>query len=122
MADCSKTEVFLAELERMCYSCDAVCSGCGFEESGDCGQISVLCECGQAVVQKWSDEHPAPKPKTYADVFFEMHKQAMKGCDNTPFCCREVIFGTRTTREPCTKQNGCGQCWNEPYPEQEESK
>lgn len=114
MADCSNTHEFLAEWARMCAAQKYQCSSCPI--GGVCDNIVKLSAFGQEIVQEWSDKQ---KPKTYAEVFYSMHKQALKDHDGSPFCCREVIFGTRKTREPCTKKNGCSQCWNEPYKEDE---
>lgn len=65
MADCSKTEVFLAEWERMCDNTDCEC----------CDAMSLVKRCGAIscnfaimrnkedaieIIQKWSDSHPAP--------------------------------------------------------------
>ena len=60
-----------------------------------------------------------PKPKTYADVFFEMHPKAPKTDYRTPCCCRQNVFGTKGN-EDCPLTDECFECWNEPFPEQEE--
>ena len=131
MADCSKTEVFLKELVRMCSF--TPCTQCDFGDLDD-----VPCDAfykqhpkeAISFVQKWSDEHPLPPSKTYADVFFEQHPKATRlengrprayrcevyGCECKYKCPPDVIESTfNTDRDPCKI------CWNEPYPEQEAS-
>ena len=132
MADCTNTAEFLAEWARMHdaqqrdehgfpkETCtDDNCIGCPLDIGLDCKEFAFR-NINHAInkVQKWSDEHPAPKPKTYADVFFEMHPKAPKSDDGTPRCCRENVFGTKGY-EDCPVSNDCFDCWNEPYAKQE---
>lgn len=63
MADCSKTEDFVKERERMCSTYDR-CVSCSFgrENNGSgykCEDYVIFCtkDAIQAL-QKWSDEHP----------------------------------------------------------------
>lgn len=121
MADCSKTEVFLSEFERMC-SCmyfkedEVFCRECPAHEfiSSDICDTEDLKRLYK-VVQKWSDEHPIQKPKTYADVFFEMFPKAVRnvyGGYPAGACKRKVFDGTY-----CDAYSHCEICWNEPYEE-----
>lgn len=66
MADCSKTEVFLAETDRMCNDCDEYlrdnyCDLCPIEALCDAGRYRRRKILNEAIeyVQKWSDEHQA---------------------------------------------------------------
>jgi len=124
MADCSKTEVFFEEWNRLCRNAPSqfFCTGCEcqklFKSYGykNCAQMmrhhaKELIE----FVQKWSDEHPLPKPKTYADVFLENFPNAITTSQKTPIICRNDLFGKTLT---CVDGITCDACWNEPYPEQ----
>ncbi len=115
MADCSKTEVFFTELERLCntyWTGDA--SGCiecdMYRRIGGCSRPNFLMSPQRAVeiVQKWSDEHP--KPKTYADVFLEKLKCGLWQYD----ICRKELFNNDDSG--CVEDD-CIQCWNRVYEE-----
>ena len=54
MADCNKTDTFLAEWGRMCNS--NLCTSCPMKAS--CEDVNFILEHGKEVVTKWSDEHP----------------------------------------------------------------
>lgn len=133
MADCSKTEVFLAEQKRMCLSFE--CEDCPLSESNNGSRRGCFYFSQEypvesvAAVQKWSDEHHEPKPKTYADVFLEKFPKASKCYFNErdyvngngfPEVRRCNVYGVgihgckegRCTREKQMK------CWKEPYKEE----
>ena len=122
MADCSKTEDFVKERERMCYTCGG-CVGCSFNSENNgygyqCEDYVNICtkEAVQAL-QKWSDSHP--ESKTYADDFFEKFPNAPKE-DGIPMCCRASVYGDGSCDERYTGlgyENECIPCWNEPYEE-----
>ncbi len=121
MADCSKTEVYLSELNRMCEtyinSDPPHCTRCPLKRI--CGYHGKMKKSSFALVQRWSDSHPAPKPKTYADDFFEKFPKAAKsGKSGYPSgaCKRKIYDGTM-----CDDYSHCEICWNEPYKESEES-
>ena len=125
MADCSKTEVFLSEWKRLCKSagdCEYCLLGKFAEQKGEneycLAAVTAFRKEAITLMQQWSDEHPLPKQKTYADVFFEMHPKAPKTDYGTPCCCRQNVFGTKGN-EDCPLTDECFECWNEPYPEQE---
>ena len=64
MADCSKTEVFLAEWRRMHYSFYS-CKGCPIydEYKQSCLEcITTNAKKSVEAVQKWSDKHPEKTP------------------------------------------------------------
>lgn len=123
MADCSKTLDFILERERMCKFYEN-CEGCPATDL--VAEDTCLCAAYEddfikdaiIVVQKWSDEHPEPKPKTYADDFFEKFPKAAKsGKSGYPSgaCKRKIYDGTM-----CDDYSHCEICWNEPYKEEEE--
>ena len=145
MADCTNTAEFLAEWARMHdaqqrdehgfpkETCtDDNCIGCPLDIGLDCKEFAFR-NINHAItkVQKWSDEHPQPRPKTYADDFFEKFPNA-----------RGYSFDYDGTKVPselmrCMLYNigyACefegskfcdadrrADCWREPYPEQEAS-
>lgn len=130
MADCSKTEVYISESKRMCdYYSDNNFGSC-YE---DCPFYPSFClttpsmkpeHAKEAInrVQKWSDEHPAPKTKTYADDFFEKFPKAPKEDGGIPMFCRASVYGDGSCDERYTGlgyENECIPCWNELYEESE---
>lgn len=81
MADCSKTEVFFEELDRMCKTVNKYgeAEDCVFYKPnyGCCGYMHWLpdgVEKAVTVLQKWSDEHPK---KTRQSEFLKMYPNAM---------------------------------------------
>lgn len=131
MADCSKAVEFSHELYRLCATeTDGRCSGaccdtCPFKNDGKrtCPFDREVTQKDVDIVQKWSDEHPEPKPKTYADDFFKKFPAANR-VGGRPAFCREQLYGT-----PCRVVDGnvndisatncilCWACWNEVMPE-----
>lgn len=80
MADCSKTEVFFEELDRMCKTVNKYgeAEDCVFYKPnyGCCGYMHWLpdgVEKTVTVLQKWSDEHPR---KTRQSEFLKMFPNA----------------------------------------------
>lgn len=65
-------------------------------------------------VQEWSDEHPEPKKKTYADYFFECFPNGEKYKDGLPTPCREHVYGVQN--KDCLFTT-CYSCWSEPMPD-----
>lgn len=124
MADCSKTEVFLAEWERMHKHYEnEQCAGCPVRALAhtigekDCKKavLNMPKELVIGAVQRWSDEHPVPKPKTYADDFFEKHPNAPKRANGMPMAFRCQVYGCSCGKHEANMINGCEMCWNEPY-------
>ena len=126
MADCSKTEVYISESKRMCdYYSDnnfgSCCEDCPFYPSFCLTTPSMKPEHAKEainIVQKWSDEHPEPKPKTYADMFFEKFPKQTLEYTNPDWkrrICRVELFGGMC------KHGCCEKCWDEQYPKQEEN-
>ena len=132
MADCSKLEDFLKERKRMCSSFDSLyqswdqglCDGCPLKKGYNCLFYNEVVN-GESIqeavnlVQQWSDEHPEPKPKTYADVFFELFPNAPTMPDGLPkpYVCD--IYTNHPECYGCTQEDS-RKCWTLPYPEQEE--
>ena len=137
-----KTEVFLEEWKRMCDTV-GFCEDCDMKnidtKTGVVFTSKALCILGVLrnaknaifTVQNWSDEHPVPKQKTYADVFFEQHPKAAKRYlsqkdydigNAFPSAKRCDVYGIGIggcLEGTCTYEAQM-KCWNEPYPEQEE--
>ena len=131
MADCMTTEEFLSEWQRMCDTVK-ICMRCDIPVDSITGASCIQFvrkhrETAIRIVQKWSDEHPLPKPKTYEDELKKLlpasllYRKNMDGKQEV-YLCRQMLFDS----EPpyC---NGyivdkvCMKCWNEPYPEKEVS-
>lgn len=81
MADCSKTEVFFEELDRMCKTVNKYgeAEDCVFYKPnyGCCGYMHWFpdgVEKAVTVLQKWSDEHPK---KTRQSEFLKMFPNAV---------------------------------------------
>lgn len=126
MDNCSKTEVYIREAERMCnfYSKDLTeqcCDDCPFYPSMCMNMPNVKSEYAKDAinrVQKWSDEHPAPNPKTYADDFFEKHPNARKvyyADDIIPYVKRCEVYGNYCEQRLECDEKHFIKCWNEPY-------
>ena len=94
--------------------------------------LCVLGQCKRKViidgavdfVQKWSDEHHMPKPRTYSDDFFEKHPNApYKIVDGLkiPKICRTGCYAVKCSYPGNGLFNppDCNKCWLEPYPEKE---
>ncbi len=113
--DCSKTENFLKELDRMCKETD--CGSCRLCAEVSCGAVyrrftkndySTLFQ----IVQKWSDEHPQ-------ETILEHFKKILPNmcCENKGIpnaCVRD--FDTRLFPGTCATIM-CIDCWNRPYEE-----
>ena len=107
MADCSKTEVFFEELDRMCKTVNKYgeAEDCVFYKPnyGCCGYMHWLpdgVEKAVTVLQKWSDEHPR---KTRQSKFLKLFPNAHMRDDcsvlnicpmelDKHFICKKSIF------------------------------
>lgn len=135
MADCSKTVDFIKARERMCDFYDGwTCDGCPLNANNNgagthCGDfVAENTEKAVELVQKWSDEHQEPKPKTYADDFFEKFPKASKSYLTQkdyesgiafPTAKRFHIYGIGSgccMEEDCTRERQA-RCWSKPYEE-----
>lgn len=133
MADCSKTEVFLAEWMRICDNnntcafCPAngyLCKRCYMYDRSKLEEHKKTISTMIATVQNWSDDHPEPKPKTYADDFFEKHPNAPYRIEDglkIPKICRTGCYAVKCSYPGTGLFNPpeCNKCWNEPYKEEE---
>lgn len=125
MIDCTKTENYLAEKQRMtkkhkpnagAYICELDCLDCPLSHSNNgigepCFGLETLYpEKVIAIVQKWSDEHPQ---KTYLSEFLKNYPNAPLVHDGTPeICLRKLGL---TDIKTC-RVGGCVECWNQPIP------
>lgn len=129
MIDCSKTENYLAEKQRMTkkhkpnageYICELDCLDCPLSHSNNgigepCfGLETNYPEKAIAIVQKWSDEHPQ---KTYLSEFLKNHPNILLNDDGTPtFCPYELSL---ISVDNCRNDGDCVKCWNQPIEESE---
>lgn len=124
MIDCTKTENYLAEKQRMTktrsgayYICKLDCADCLLSAKNNgtgvaCTDLEMLNpEKAIAIVQKWSDEHPQ---KTYLSEFLKKYPNVSLEDDGTPTFCpyRLGLMGA----DDCRKDGNCVKCWNQPIP------
>lgn len=122
MIDCSKTENYFAEKQRMAKKnkingiCELDCTDCPLSCSNNyisvpCSDFETLCpEKAIAIVQKWSNEHPQ---KTYLSEFLKNYPNAPLVHDGTPeICLRKLGL---TDIKTC-RVGGCVECWNQLIP------
>lgn len=126
MIDCSRTENYFAERQRMTKLqkdgiCKLSCTDCPLSSfNNDTGvQCSIFemlyPEKAIAIVQKWSDEHPQ---KTYLSELLERFPNISLDNDGTPtgICPYELgVMG----EDDCRKDGNCVKCWNQPIEESE---
>lgn len=124
MIDCSRTENYFAERQRMTKLqkdgiCKLSCTDCPLSSfNNDTGvQCSIFemlyPEKAIAIVQKWSDEHPQ---KTYLSELLKIFPNTPLGDDGTPKDLCPYDLGLMGKND-CTK--GCIKCWNQPIEESE---
>lgn len=126
MIDCSRTENYFAEKQRMTkrykmygggYVCKLECTDCPLSrsnnDSGDmmsCSDLETIYpERAVAIVQKWSNTHPQ---KTYLSEFLKHYPNAPLGDGGTPtgICPYELgLMGA----DDCRKDGNCVKCWNQ---------
>lgn len=107
MIDCSITENYLAEENRML---DAITEKNAFPIIKIRQFIESKPKEKVATVQEWSNAHPQ---KTMREKFFEMFPDAPKQSDETPGCCPRQLGW----EEQCDEE--CKNCWDRPYIEKE---
>lgn len=118
MADCSKTVEFIRELVRLCQNNDCP-DGCPMQVKGaPCiGSPHLgLCEDAIAIVQKWSDEHPAETWRS------KLRKQLPNAVHEVMWTlCPDRYFGDAAPgiAHGCTRGGNweCFQCWDGEYKE-----
>lgn len=122
MIDCTKTEQYFAEKQRMTKRtimerCQIKCSECplstlnnGTSEHMTCGTFETIYpEKAIAIVQKWSDEHSL---KTYLSEFLKNYPNVQLKDDGTPVGICPHHLGL-INKEDCKNRN-CIECWNQP--------
>lgn len=130
MIDCSKTENYFAEKQRMTkkhkpnageYICELDCLDCPLSHSNNgigetCFGLETLYpEKVIAIVQKWSDEHPQ---KTYLSEFLKHYPNAPLGDGGTPTGICPYELGLMDA-DDCRNNGDCVKCWNQPIEESE---
>lgn len=119
--DCNITENYLKEKARMTKSkgfimCQIPCKDCPLDYNKNKTKMScyrlqnTLPAEAIAIVQKWSDEHPA---KTILDDFLEKYPKALVHKNGLPGICPWMIGHGETD---CVKVS-CEKCWNRPLEE-----
>lgn len=131
MIDCSRTENYFAEKQRMtkkhklnggAYICELNCTDCPLNhsnnDSGDmlsCSDFETIYpEKAVEIVQKWSDEH---SQKTYLSEFLKNYPHAVANGDGIPNSICPFDLGLMNRRD-CGKT--CIECWNQPVEDGEE--
>lgn len=118
MIDCSKTEEYFKEKNRMTKSddsgCVITCGDCplNFEKNG----FKMYCrnferfypEKAVEIVQKWSNENPR---KTIYQDFIEKYPYAPLDEHGLPLACAKHL-GYDSIHNHC--KNSCKECWNRP--------
>ena len=125
MIDCSRTENYFAEKQRMTkkhklnrggYACKLNCADCPLSHLNN--GSTMLCSDFEALypekaiesVQKWSNEHPQ---KTYLGEFLKNYPNAPLNRDGVPKMCLYVLGFM--SMDDC--RDGCIECWNQPIKE-----
>lgn len=130
MANCSKAIEFSRELYRLCEmeTEEDLRGGCSDDCPFNNGNGRHTCPFGRTttqedvdIVQKWSDEHPVQKGKTYADYIFDVLPNIGIIEPGLPVGCRKIMFEGKSANYPsyCIAANpdlGCFDCWNEEIP------
>ena len=121
MIDCSKTENYFAEKQRMtkrakdgickiyCKKCPLSSKNNGISENVSCRTLETFYpEKAIAIVQKWSNEH---SQKTFVTEFLENYPDAVVNGDGIPNSVCPFDLGLMSTHD-CRKS--CIECWNQP--------
>lgn len=121
MVDCSRTEIYLSEKNRMTKGyetgvCHIRCQNCllGRGNSGkdiSCMELELKHpNLAVEIVQRWSDAHPK---KTYLTQFMDNYPNAELGDDGTPkyICPYALGLNNIETCEP--GEHHCVECWNQ---------
>lgn len=116
--DCSKTEVFLAELKRMCANVGG-CYKCKIYKLlephkpciGGGGAFAKEPEKCIEIVQEWSDSHPE---KTRLSVFLGQYPNCRKWDTGIPRICAGSIYNFNECVYDADGNRDCVKCWNTP--------
>lgn len=131
MIDCTKTENYFAEKQRMtkkhklnggAYICELNCTDCPLGSLNNDASDKMSCsdfetiypEKAIEIVQKWSDEHPQ---RTYLSELLKIFPNIPLSNDGTPKSLCPFELGVTMT-EKCN--NECVECWNQPIKDGEE--
>lgn len=119
MIDCSKTENYFAEKQRMTKRtksgiCGIKCDKCPLSSGNNstsgyisCISFEMYCpEKAIEIVQKWSNAHPQ---KTYLSELLKIFPNIPLSDDGTPKSLCPFELGVTMT-EKCN--NECVECWN----------
>lgn len=112
--DCSKTENFLKELDRMCKETN--CSNCRLCAEVSCGAAYKRCNKDDystlfRTVQKWSDEHPQ---ETILEHFKKILPNMKMYNEKVPNTCLQQFDTTLVVK---CREGACTLCWSRPYEE-----
>ena len=126
MIDCTKTENYFAEKQRMtkmkkrglceigCGKCPLSCSNNG--KGKNCTTLEMLYfKEAISIVQRWSDENPK---KTFLSEFLKHYPNAPLDDDGTPEEVCPYNLGL-VSKAGCPKDSDCIKCWNKPIPSKE---
>ena len=119
MIDCTKTEQYFAEKQRMVKLqtgevCEISCEECPLSSMNNgegivCSDFETCYpEKAIEVVQKWSDEHPQ---KTFLTEFMKNYPNAPLDDDGTPKSVCPRALGLMDI-DDC--DDNCIKCWNQP--------
>lgn len=121
MIDCTKTEQYFAEKQRMVKLqtgevCEISCEECPLSSMNNgedivCSDFETCYpEKAIAIVQKWSDEHPQ---KTYLSEFLKHYPNAPLDDEGAP---KGVCPHTLGLMDIDNCDDNCIKCWNQPVP------
>lgn len=109
-----KAVEFIKAGKRMCRSMK-YCTECPINR--DCCPIFQLEADDVIKVQKWAEENPEKKRKTYLEDLKEKYPNvSMNGCGKRPKICRAYLYHIPQHFCPVDKSTGvndCVACWNE---------
>lgn len=119
MIDCTKTEQYFAEKQRMVKLqtgevCEISCEECPLSSMNNgedivCSDFETCYpEKAIAIIQKWSDKHPQ---KTYLTEFLKNYPNAKLDEDGTPHKLCPWHLGLISVNS-C--RNNCVRCWSQP--------
>lgn len=118
--------------DRICESSED-CASCilypKYSDNGDFSFCEIFPECENEWdrlsmlidgLQNWADEH---RGKTYKDDFLEKYPDATIQ-NEMPVLCRNALYKEKQNKctVGCLYIEECAKCWNEPLPENKNSK
>lgn len=119
MINCSRTENFIKEKERLCqYYKDTGCTFCILNRNMSCDDFIVQCpQKAIEIVQKWSDKHPQ---RTLLTEFLERYPNVEMNSDGFPENIIPCYLGLMKRKDICKnmclyfydKGHPCYDCWN----------